>query len=101
MNSRNEPTVAIQIFGIICFSLGFCCFIFSCVGYILSKKKSKKQNQIHFTNDQHASGVHTDIFTIDLDDTQSQNTIIFDPSDLHVSDKFPPTNEPNEQPLSG
>jgi len=101
MNSRNDPTVAIKIFAIGFFSLSFFCFMFCCIGYILSKKENKKQNRIHFTNDQHASGAHADIFTIDVNDTQTQDTIIIDPSYLHVSDKLPLTNEPIEEPLSG
>jgi hypothetical protein len=101
MNSWNGPAVPIKIFSIVTLSLGFCCLFLCCCGCILSKKKNKKQNQIHFTNNQHSSEAHSHIFTIEMPGTQSSNTTIIDSSYLHLSNKPPLTNESIKEPLAG
>jgi hypothetical protein len=100
MDSRDNSDIPIKIISILSVSLCFCCLLLCCAGYILSKKKNKKQTQIHLTNDRHHSLAHTDIFTIDVHDVQLPYITNLDPAYLYASENPPVLHQPIEEPLS-
>ena len=73
MSSSPSSEIGIKIFGIISFLFGFCLLLVCCGSYIVNKKRSHKQNQIHFTNHQNLSEPNPHVFTIDVTDTLSPN----------------------------
>ena len=91
LTSRAEATI--KIIAAVSISFGICCVILCCGAYIVSKKKYRKQNQIHLTNCRCPSATSTQVFTIDVPDIP--------PSDLYLSNEPPPIYESTQEQFPG
>lgn len=99
MVSRNDPQLPITIFSILSLALGFCCIALCCGSYILSKKKNKKQTQIHLSDDRRPSEAPTDVFTIDLPDAHLPGVTNVNPAYISSSDDPSESHQPIGEPL--
>lgn len=90
LTSRAEATMKIIL--AVSLSFGICCIVLCCGAYILSKKKYRKQNQIHLTNGRCHSVTSRQVFTIDVPDIPV--------ADPYLSDEPPPMYESTQESFS-
>lgn len=85
MDTSDRADVAVKVVSAISISFTICCMILCCGGYVISKKKYIKQNQIHLSNQRSSSLTPTQIFALDVPDTLPSNS-----SNLYFPHEPPP-----------
>lgn len=86
MDSKNS----MNVFTIICLTIISACLILSCCGYILVRRKNRKQQQTEFINQCYAPEIQDQIYTIEMPYTQSPSN---EQSTISLRDKPPPSYE--------